>query len=94
MIFIIIISFTSLILWPSQETPLLVLDQRERNYGLDKKISHRYAMTLTLDRNLFQGHYQQTLQAEFLVKYGQDWIRREKNVSEMDFQEVCFDNDI
>lgn len=83
MIFIIIISFTLLILWPSQETPLLVLDQRERNYGLDKKISHRYAMTLTLDRNLFQGHYQQTLQAEFLVKYGQDWIRREK---------ICFRN--
>lgn len=82
MIFIIIISFTSLILWPSQETPLLVLDQK-RNYGLDKKISHRYAMTLTLDRNLFQGHYQQTLQAEFLVKYGQDWIRREK---------ICFRN--
>lgn len=79
MIFIIIISFTSLILWPSQETPLLVLDQRERNYGLDKKISHRYAMTLTLDRNLFQGHCQQ----KFLVKYGEDWIRREK---------ICFRN--
>lgn len=77
MIFIIIISFTLLLLWPSQETPLLVLDQRERNYGLDKKISHRYmyAMTLTLDRNLFQGYCQQKLQAEFLVKYGQDWIR-------------------
>lgn len=85
MIFIIIISFTLLILWPSQETPLLVLDQRERNYGLDKKISHRYAMTLTLDKNLFQGHCQQKLQVEFLVKYGQDWIRREKIP-------VCFRN--
>lgn len=83
MIFIIIISFTMLILWPSQETPLSVLDQRERNYGLDKKISHRYAMTLTLDRNLFQGHRQQKLQAKFLVKYGEDWIRGEK---------ICFRN--
>lgn len=86
MIFIIIISFTLLILWPSQETPLLVLDQRERNYGLEKKFSHTYAMTLTLDRNLFQGYYQQKLQAEFLVKHGQDWIMREKKCFRNGFQ--------
>lgn len=84
MIFIIIISFTLLKLWPSQETLLIVhvLDQRERNIMVWTSKFHRDVMTLTQ----FQGHCQQKLQAECLVKYEQDWIMGEKICSRNGFQ--------